>query len=72
MSIPAIFGVEIVLQIKHLVTVDFSSILAVVISFIVGLLTINALLKVARNVDFSNLCIILGLMTALFGFTQFS
>jgi undecaprenyl pyrophosphate phosphatase UppP len=72
MSIPAIFGVEIVLQIKHLITVDFSSILAVVISFIVGLLTINVLLKVARNVDFSNLCIILGLMTALFGITQLS
>lgn len=70
MSIPAILGAEIVLQIRHLVTVDFSSILAVVVSFIVGLLTIDIFLKVARKVNFSNICIILGLMTALFGLAQ--
>jgi len=65
MSIPAVLGAEIVLQLMDIVKVDFSSLLAVVFSFIFGLLTIDAFLKIARKVNFSNFCIILGLMTIL-------
>lgn len=65
MSVPAVLGAEIVLQIMDIVTVDFISLLAVVFSFIFGLLTIDIFLKVARKVNFSNFCIILGLMTIL-------
>ncbi len=63
MSVPAVLGAEIVLQIMDIVKVDFTSLLAVVFSFIFGLLTIDIFLKVARKVNFSNFCIILGLMT---------
>ncbi len=65
MSIPAVLGAEIVLQITDIVKVDFASLLAVFFSFIFGLLTINAFLKIARRVNFSNFCILLGLMTVL-------
>lgn len=65
MSIPAVLGAEIVLQFMDIVKVDFSSLLAVVFSFIFGLLTIDTFLKIARKVNFSNFCIILGLMTIL-------
>lgn len=65
MSVPAVLGAEIVLQIMDIVKVDFTSLLAVVFSFIFGLLTIDIFLKVARKVNFSNFCIILGLMTIL-------
>jgi undecaprenyl-diphosphatase len=65
MSIPAVLGAEIVLQIMDIAKIDFSSLLAVAFSFIFGLLTIDILLKVARKVNFSNFCLILGLMTIL-------
>jgi undecaprenyl-diphosphatase len=65
MSIPAVLGAEIVLQVMDIVKIDFSSLLAVAFSFIFGLLTIDILLKVARKVNFSNFCLILGLMTIL-------
>jgi undecaprenyl-diphosphatase len=65
MSVLAVLGAEIVLQIMDIVKVDFTSLLAVVFSFIFGLLTIDIFLKVARKVNFSNFCIILGLMTIL-------
>jgi len=65
MSVLAVLGTEIVLQIMDIVKVDFISLLAVVFSFIFGLLTIDIFLKVARKVNFSNFCIILGLMTIL-------
>jgi undecaprenyl-diphosphatase len=65
MSIPAVLGAEIVLQVTDIVKVDFSSLIAIVFSFIFGLLTIDLFLKIARKVNFSNFCIILGLMTIL-------
>jgi undecaprenyl-diphosphatase len=65
MSIPAVLGAEIVLQLTDIVKVNFASLIAVLFSFIFGLLTINVLLKVARKVNFSNFCILLGLMTIL-------
>jgi undecaprenyl-diphosphatase len=68
MSIPAVLGAEIVLQLMDIVTVDSASILAVVFSFIFGLLSIDLFLKIAKKVDFSNFCIILGIMTILFLF----
>jgi undecaprenyl-diphosphatase len=68
MSIPAVLGAEIVLQLMDIITVDASSILAVVFSFIFGLLSINTFLKIAQKINFSNFCIILGLMTIMFLF----
>lgn len=65
MSIPAVLGAEIVLQITDIVTIDLTSLLAVFFSFIFGLLTIDAFLKIARRVNFSSFCILLGLMTVL-------
>jgi undecaprenyl-diphosphatase len=68
MSIPAVLGAEIVLQFMDVITIDFSSLLAVTFSFIFGLISINAFLKIAQKVNFSNFCIILGLLTILFLF----
>jgi len=65
MSIPAVFGAEIGLQIMDMITVDIPSLLAVVFSFVFGLLTIDLFLKIARKVNFSSFCIILGSLTFL-------
>jgi len=65
MSIPAVLGAEIVLQITDIIKVDFASILAIVFSFVFGLLTISTFLKVAKKVNFSSFCIILGLLSIL-------
>jgi undecaprenyl-diphosphatase len=68
MSIPAVLGAEVLLQLMDIIKVDFSSLLAVVFSFIFGLLSIDSFLKIARKVNFSNFCIVLGLLTILFLF----
>lgn len=65
MSIPAVLASEIGIGIMGLLVVDLNSLLAVIFSFIFGLLTINILLKVARKVDFSYFCMILGFMSVL-------
>lgn len=65
MSIPVVLGAEIVLQITDIIKVDFASILAIVFSFVFGLLTISTFLKVAKKVNFSSFCIILGLLSIL-------
>ncbi len=65
MSIPAVLASEIGIGIMGLLVVDLPSILAVIFSFVFGLLTINILLKVAQKVDFSYFCIILGFMSVL-------
>ncbi len=65
MSIPAVLASEIGIGIMGLLVIDLNSLLAVIFSFIFGLLTINILLKVARKVDFSYFCIILGFMSVL-------
>jgi undecaprenyl-diphosphatase len=65
MSIPAVLGAEIILQITDIIKVDFASILAIVFSFVFGLLTISTFLKVAKKVNFSSFCIILGLLSIL-------
>jgi undecaprenyl-diphosphatase len=65
MSIPAVLASEIGIGIMGLLVVDLNSLLAVIFSFIFGLLTINILLKVARKIDFSYFCMILGFMSVL-------
>ncbi|HII02929.1 TPA: undecaprenyl-diphosphate phosphatase [Methanosarcinaceae archaeon] len=65
MSIPTVLASEIGIGIMGLLVVDLNSLLAVIFSFIFGLLTINILLKVARKVDFSYFCMILGFMSVL-------
>ncbi len=65
MSIPAVLASEIGIGIMGLLVVDLNSLLAVIFSFIFGLLTINILLKVARKIDFSYFCMILGFMSIL-------
>jgi len=65
MSIPAVLASEIGIGFMGLLVVDLNSILAVIFSFAFGLLTIKLLLKVARKVDFSYFCMILGFMSIL-------
>ena len=66
MSIPAVLSADILLQHMGIVKVDFPLLIGVAFSFIVGLLTINILLKVARKMNFSYLCMTIGLLIILF------
>lgn len=68
MSIPVVLSADILLQHMGIVKVDFPLLVGVAFSFIIGLLTINILLKVARKINFSNLCMTIGLLVILFGF----
>ncbi|MCQ1534308.1 undecaprenyl-diphosphate phosphatase [Methanosarcina sp. KYL-1] len=65
MSIPAVLGAEIGIGIMDLIAIDIPSLLALIFSFVFGLLTINFLLKVTQKVNFSNFCIILGFISVL-------
>ena len=65
MSIPAVLASEIGIGIMGLLVVDLHSLLAVFFSFVFGLLTIGGLLKVARKVDFSYFCMILGFLSIM-------
>ena len=66
MSIPAVLSADILLQHMGIVKVDFPLLIGVAFSFIVGLITINILLKVARKMNFSYLCMTIGLLIILF------
>lgn len=67
MSIPVVLSADILLQHMGIVKVDFPLLVGVAFSFIIGLLTINILLKVARKINFSYLCMTIGLLILLFG-----
>ncbi len=63
MSIPAVFAAEVGLGLLGKITLDAYSLLAVLISFVFGLITIRALMETAGRVNFGNFCILLGLLS---------
>jgi len=63
MSIPAVFVAEIGIGIMGRIIIDAYSLLAVAISFVVGLLSIGILMGVAGRINFGNFCISLGLLS---------
>jgi len=67
MSIPAVLGAEIGLAIlEGIPKVGVGEILAGVLSsFLVGLISIHALLKIARKIKFWALCLLLGILALL-------
>jgi undecaprenyl-diphosphatase len=65
MSIPAVFVAEIGLGIMEQITFDGNSIIMVATSFIVGYLTIGALINITKRVRFSKFCILLGVLSIL-------
>ncbi len=68
MSIPAVFAAEVGLIALGKVTIDVFSIVAIAVSFLVGLLTLGTLIKMAERVNFGYFCIFLGILsiTAIF------
>ncbi|NOQ55333.1 MAG: UDP-diphosphatase, partial [Nanohaloarchaea archaeon] len=65
MSIPAVLAAEVGLGLMGLIVFDINSVVALIVSFVFGLLTIGALFKVAKKIDFSWFCIVLGLLSLL-------
>ncbi len=67
MSIPAVFMAEIALIAtgNNVFMFDFFSLVAVSISFLLGLLTLGSLLKIAQKVNFGYFCIFLGALSLL-------
>ncbi len=63
MSIPAVFAAEIGLVLMDMITFDINSLAAIASSFVFGLLTISLLFKVAKRINFSWFCIILGILS---------
>lgn len=65
MSIPVIFGAEIVLGFFDVFQFRFVYLLSALVSFLVGLLSISALMKVARKINFGWFCILLGILSMI-------
>jgi undecaprenyl-diphosphatase len=64
--IPAVIGAEIGLQIlKGGIYYNAYALIAVVVAFAFGLLTINILLKIAERIDFSYFAIFIGVLCTL-------
>ena len=65
MSIPVVLMAEIGILVLQKVTFDVFSIVAVLVSFLLGLLTLGSLLRIARKVNFGYFCIFLGALSLL-------
>jgi len=65
MSIPAVLGAEVGLALLRKVTLDLYSAIAIATSFIFGLLTIKALMKLAEKINFGWFCVMLGLLAVM-------
>lgn len=65
-SIPAVFGVEILLGLLKSSTFDVLIIPGIIASFIFGLLTINSLVKLAEKINFSYFCSGFGLIIIVY------
>ncbi|MCK4927234.1 MAG: undecaprenyl-diphosphate phosphatase, partial [Candidatus Aenigmarchaeota archaeon] len=63
MSIPAVLAAEVGLLLMDMIVFDINSLAAIVSSFVFGLLTISALFRVAKKIDFSWFCIVLGILS---------
>jgi undecaprenyl-diphosphatase len=60
MSIPAVLVAEVGLVVMGVITFDVFSVVAIFVSFLLGLLTLGSLLKIAQKVNFGYFCIFLG------------
>ena len=65
MSIPAVLVAEVGLGLLGRINFNTYSLVAISFSFIFGLATIEALMKVARKIDFSWFCLILGFLAVM-------
>ena len=65
MSIPAVLIAEVGLIAMGVVTFDVFSLVAILVSFLLGLLTLGSLLKIAQKVNFGYFCIFLGAISLL-------
>ena len=65
LSIPLVAIGTILLLVTGKFTLDFSTLMAALSAFVVGLVTINALMKLAERVRFGLICIVLGVITVL-------
>ncbi len=65
MSIPAVLMAEIGLILTQKVAFDIFSLVAIAVSFLLGLLTLGSLLKIAERVNFGYFCMFLGLLSLL-------
>ncbi|MBU4076640.1 MAG: undecaprenyl-diphosphate phosphatase [Euryarchaeota archaeon] len=65
-SIPAVFGVEVLLGLLKTSTFDILMIPGIIASFIFGLLTINSLVKLAEKINFGYFCSGFGFIIILF------
>ncbi|MCK4714313.1 MAG: undecaprenyl-diphosphate phosphatase, partial [Candidatus Aenigmarchaeota archaeon] len=65
MSIPAVLIAEIGLFVTQKVVFDIFSLVAIAVSFLLGLLTLGSLLKIAERVNFGYFCMFLGLISLL-------
>ncbi len=65
MSIPVVFGAEIVLTLLDKITINSYLILAMFLSFIFGLFTIKLLTKLAQKLNFGYFCIFLGILSLI-------
>jgi undecaprenyl-diphosphatase len=65
MSIPAVLIAEIGLIVMQVITFDVFSLVAIFVSFLLGLLTLGSLLRIAQKVNFGYFCIFLGAISLL-------
>jgi undecaprenyl-diphosphatase len=65
MSIPAVLIAEVGLVLLQKVTFDVFSLVAIFVSFLLGLLTLGSLLRIAQRVNFGYFCIFLGALSML-------
>jgi undecaprenyl-diphosphatase len=63
LSIPTVLLAEVGLAVLGKIAIDAYSLLAMVIAFVFGLLTINALMKIAGEINFGNFCVFLGVLS---------
>ena len=62
MSIPAVFAAQVALKLLDKLSFDLSSLIAILISFVFGLLTIHLLLRLTKKINFSYFCFFLSLL----------
>lgn len=65
MSIPAVIGAEIVLNLTDKVMLNYYVLLSMFLSFIFGLLTIKILTRLAKRLNFGYFCIFLGIISMI-------
>jgi len=65
MSLPAVLGANILFSFDELTNLTTEMFVMIGISFVIGLLTIHALLKLARKIQFGYFVLIFGILTIL-------